>query len=95
MSNIRPMVSNIIGKVCLFQIKVTQYNTSHGCEEYTITRVLTDATSEATKARPAIEADASKVGGHSDAEPSKRTAHPTTATEVQASTNGNKRPKTG
>lgn len=33
------LVNNIIGKTCVFQIKVTPYNINHGCEEYTVTRV--------------------------------------------------------
>ncbi|KAK1362001.1 hypothetical protein POM88_046475 [Heracleum sosnowskyi] len=33
-------IKNIVGKVCAFQIKVTKYNITHACEEYTVTRVL-------------------------------------------------------
>lgn len=32
-------VKNLIGKVCVFQVKITPYNTTHGCEEYTVTRL--------------------------------------------------------
>ncbi|KAK1388646.1 hypothetical protein POM88_016824 [Heracleum sosnowskyi] len=39
-------VNNIIGKSYVFQLKVTQYNMTHGCEEYTVTRVSETATIE-------------------------------------------------
>ncbi|KAK1396106.1 hypothetical protein POM88_005969 [Heracleum sosnowskyi] len=39
-------VNNIIGKSYVFQLKVTQYNMTHGCEEYTVTRVSETATVE-------------------------------------------------
>ena len=29
----------MMGKVCVFQIKVTEYNITRGCEEYTVTQV--------------------------------------------------------
>lgn len=32
-------IKNMVGKFCAFQIKVTQYNITTGCEEYTVTRV--------------------------------------------------------
>ncbi|WOH09897.1 hypothetical protein DCAR_0729357 [Daucus carota subsp. sativus] len=40
-------VNNIVGKVCAFQIKITKYNITHGCEEYTVARV-----SESSSATP-------------------------------------------
>lgn len=36
---IPPVVRNIIGKHCAFQLKITPYNIIQGCEEYTVTRV--------------------------------------------------------
>ncbi|KAL1831106.1 hypothetical protein ACET3Z_000757 [Daucus carota] len=32
-------IKNMMGKVCVFQIKVTEYNITRGCEEYTVTQV--------------------------------------------------------
>ncbi|KAK1370449.1 hypothetical protein POM88_036541 [Heracleum sosnowskyi] len=39
-TQIPPAIKNLVGKVCTFQIKVTKYNITHACEEYTVTRVL-------------------------------------------------------
>ncbi|XP_074342503.1 replication protein A 70 kDa DNA-binding subunit D-like [Apium graveolens] len=38
-ATIPPVVNNIIGKYCAFQLKITPYNIIQGCEEYTVTRV--------------------------------------------------------
>ena len=43
LTDIPAAVQNIIGKVCIFQIKVTSYNITHGCEEYTVARVSEDS----------------------------------------------------
>lgn len=45
-TDIPPPVKNIVGKTCVFQIKVTSYNTTHGCEEYIVTRVLEISTDD-------------------------------------------------
>ncbi|WOG86767.1 hypothetical protein DCAR_0205985 [Daucus carota subsp. sativus] len=39
MEDIPTPIKNMVGKFCAFQIKVTQYNITTGCEEYTVTRV--------------------------------------------------------
>ncbi|KAL1823138.1 hypothetical protein ACET3Z_009916 [Daucus carota] len=39
MDKIPAPVANLIGKLCAFQIKINNYNITHGCEEYTVTRV--------------------------------------------------------
>ncbi|KAK1394835.1 hypothetical protein POM88_013891 [Heracleum sosnowskyi] len=39
MEAIPPVVRNIIGKHCAFQLKITPYNIIQGCEEYTVSRV--------------------------------------------------------
>ena len=64
MSKIPAAVNNIIGKVCVFQIKVTPYNTSHGCEEYTVTRVMEEVATEASKVGAHTDVEASKLGAH-------------------------------
>ncbi|KAL8097603.1 hypothetical protein AgCh_030655 [Apium graveolens] len=38
-TTIPPVVNNIIGKHCAFQLKITPYNIIQGCEEYTVTHV--------------------------------------------------------
>lgn len=51
MAAIPPVVNDIIGKMCVFQLKITSYNIIHGCEEYTVTRVseITSIPSNADK----------------------------------------------
>lgn len=39
MEDFPPVVRNINGKKCAFQIKITPYNIIQGCEEYTVTKV--------------------------------------------------------
>ncbi|KAK1384412.1 hypothetical protein POM88_022149 [Heracleum sosnowskyi] len=39
-TQIPPAIKNLVWKVCTFQIKVTKYNITHACEEYTVTCVL-------------------------------------------------------
>ncbi|KAL1826128.1 hypothetical protein ACET3Z_012906 [Daucus carota] len=39
MEKIPAPVANLTGKLCAFQIKINNYNITHGCEEYTVTRV--------------------------------------------------------
>ncbi|WOG86035.1 hypothetical protein DCAR_0105229 [Daucus carota subsp. sativus] len=47
MKDLPTAIKNLIGRQCAFQIKVTTYNMTHGCEEYTVTRV-TDCSSPST-----------------------------------------------
>ncbi|XP_063948114.1 replication protein A 70 kDa DNA-binding subunit D-like [Daucus carota subsp. sativus] len=47
LEEIPPSVKNIVGKLCAFQIKINNYNITHGCEEYTVTRVSECSNAEA------------------------------------------------
>ncbi|XP_017238125.1 replication protein A 70 kDa DNA-binding subunit B [Daucus carota subsp. sativus] len=47
MEEIPPAIKNIVGKLCAFQIKINNYNITHGCEEYTVTRVSECSNDEA------------------------------------------------
>ena len=47
MEEIPLAVKNIVGKLCAFQIKINNYNITHGCEEYTVTRVSECSNAEA------------------------------------------------
>ncbi|WOH11726.1 hypothetical protein DCAR_0831217 [Daucus carota subsp. sativus] len=44
--------------------QVTPYNTSHGCEEYTVTRVMEEVATEASKVGAHTDVEASKLGAH-------------------------------
>ncbi|KAL1803865.1 hypothetical protein ACET3Z_032512 [Daucus carota] len=67
MTNIPAVVNNIVGKICAFQIKVTPYNTSHGCQEYTVTRTQEDQDADTAKLDTRTAAETSKAGANSDA----------------------------
>ena len=90
MSKIPAAVNNIFRKVCVFQIKVTPHNTSHGCEKFTVIRVMEEPATEASKVGAHTDVEASKLGAHREAEASKTNAHTTTGREVQAAGNLNK-----
>lgn len=60
-SPIPPPVNNIIGRKFIFQLKVTRYNMTHGCEEFTVTRV-----SEEPPLESAVEEHSATAGGETE-----------------------------
>ncbi|WOG95295.1 hypothetical protein DCAR_0414607 [Daucus carota subsp. sativus] len=55
MDKIPAPVANLIGKLCAFQIKINNYNITHGCEEYTVTRV-SECSAAGTKSPNTVDA---------------------------------------
>lgn len=59
--DIPPMINNVIGKTCIFEVKVTSFN-KDGREAYTVARILeiAESTSTSHDSTPANEAGPSK-----------------------------------